>query len=257
MIEVSVVVSAHNEERLLERCLVSLMNQTFSRESYEVVVVNNASTDKTKEIAQKYANEVVDEPRLGLLFARQTGFEAAQGKILIRTDADVVVPRDWVERAWNNFQNDPQIVALTGFYFPDNDHILIVIISWISIFLRAFFYRLTGSIGWMTGCCSAFKKEIFDRSGGFDLSSDAVIEDQQGIGYKINKFGKVGFDKNWWVRVSTRRVKCRIQQGPRSLMGDYLIYQGLNNLYFFIFKKKPPKIFGKRWSWNHSSFKND
>ena len=84
----SVIVCAHNEARLLPACLHSLLAQT--RLPDEIVVVNNASTDETRAVAQQIPYvSVVDEPRKGLVVARETGRRTATGDILVYLDADL------------------------------------------------------------------------------------------------------------------------------------------------------------------------
>ena len=130
---VSVVVPAYNEEKLLARCLLSLTNQTFPRQDYEVIVVNNASTDKTVQIAEKYADQVIDESQKGLMFARQAGFQAAKGKYILRTDADAFVPFNWIEQVVGTFQKYPHAVAVSGFYYWDEPNILAFFLCWIRV----------------------------------------------------------------------------------------------------------------------------
>ena len=245
--KVSVVVPAYNEERLIARCLLSLTNQTFARKDYEIIVVDNASIDKTSQIAGKYADVVIRESKKGILFARQIGFEQAKGDVIIRTDADSFVPMDWIERAWKKFEKDKKMVALSGFYYPDDNKFWLMVFSKLSIFIKHIFFRLSGNANWLTGSCSAFRKNIFEKTGGFDLEEDPVLADQAGIAHKMGKYGRVGFDKDWWVWFSNRRVDGRKKRGWRGMFEDYVLYQGLNNLLFFVFKKYPKKIFGGGW----------
>jgi len=247
MIKVSVVIPAYNEEKLIERCLLSLAKQTFPRKYYEIIVVDNASVDRTEELAKKYADKVLKEPRKGLLFARQKGFEAARGKIVLRTDADAFVPMDWIERAWKNFEKNKEMVALGGFYFLDDNNFWLNTISRLAIFLNYWQYRIFGNVKKLSGPCSAFRKDSFDKSGGFDLGADPCIGDQIAIAYKMAKYGKVGFDKDWWVWFSPRRVYSRLKSGIKGFINDYFLYEGLGSLYFIIFKKYPQKTFGSGW----------
>jgi glycosyltransferase involved in cell wall biosynthesis len=83
----SVIVCAHNEARYLPACLHSLLAQT--RVPDEILVVNNASTDATRAVALQIPSvRVVDEPRKGLVAARETGRRAATGDVLVYLDAD-------------------------------------------------------------------------------------------------------------------------------------------------------------------------
>jgi glycosyltransferase involved in cell wall biosynthesis len=111
----SVIVCAHNEERTLPGCLHSLLAQT--RLPDEIVVVNNASTDATGDVARRVGNvRVVDEPRKGLVTARETGRAEARGNLLVYIDADCRAPVKWLERIERHFARDSELVALTGPY---------------------------------------------------------------------------------------------------------------------------------------------
>ena len=79
---ISVVIPAYDEEKYLPRSLASLDSQTYPRPRFEVIVVDNASTDRTAEIARAHGARVVREERKGVGRARQSGAEAAQGEII-------------------------------------------------------------------------------------------------------------------------------------------------------------------------------
>lgn len=111
-LKVSVVIPAYNEEKYLSATLESLINQTVT--PYEILVVDNNSTDKTVEIAKEYPVKVISEKRQGLSFARNKGFNEAKGDIILRTDADTVAPRDWVERVANAFEKDEHLNTFSG-----------------------------------------------------------------------------------------------------------------------------------------------
>src|ERR1700722_17515689 len=86
----SFVVPAYNEEAYLPACLESILEQTLSLDPAltEIIVVNNASTDGTREVAMRYPGvTVVDEPRKGLTFARQAGFAASTGDLIANVDS--------------------------------------------------------------------------------------------------------------------------------------------------------------------------
>ena len=88
----SVVIPAYNEEQYLPACLRALRQQKDAP-PFEVIVVDNASTDSTACIAGQFGAHVVAEPRKGVARARQSGFEAARAPIVASTDADTIVPR--------------------------------------------------------------------------------------------------------------------------------------------------------------------
>ncbi|MCS7216669.1 MAG: glycosyltransferase [Candidatus Bipolaricaulota bacterium] len=93
---ITVVVPVLNEERHLEACLRSLRAQTF--QDYELLVVDNGSTDASVSIAQRYADRVLHEPKVGPDLARHRGFLEARTEFLASADADTVYPPDWLGR---------------------------------------------------------------------------------------------------------------------------------------------------------------
>src|SRR5215207_10515133 len=96
-VRLSVVIPAYNEGSYLDASLTSLRQQDFSG-SYEVIVVDNNSTDDTAAIASAHGARVLHEPRRGVCVARERGTRAARGEIVISTDADTVHPADWLTR---------------------------------------------------------------------------------------------------------------------------------------------------------------
>lgn len=96
------VVPAHDEEDRIGACLDALLDQADPVD--EIIVVDNASTDRTAVIAAAYPGVVVlHEPRPGVTYARNRGFDAATGDVLARIDADTVVCRDWAAAVRSSF----------------------------------------------------------------------------------------------------------------------------------------------------------
>ena len=119
----SVVIPAYNEEKRIGHCLKSVFNQTVK--PYEVIVVDNNSTDRTVEIAREMGAKVVVQPLQGATYARNMGFDEAKGEVIARTDADTIVPNDWIEKYKEHFEEDPLLDSMAGpaicgiiFYIP-------------------------------------------------------------------------------------------------------------------------------------------
>lgn len=108
-LRISVIVPAYNEEKLLGRCLTSLQNQTTK--PYEVIVVDNNSSDSTMRVAKKYRATVVSEKRQGIAWARDAGFNHATGDILARLDADCIAPSAWIQTINDYYQRRPLTLA--------------------------------------------------------------------------------------------------------------------------------------------------
>lgn len=107
------VIPAYNEADYLTTTVRSLQAQNF-RGGVEVIVVDNASTDGTAQLARRLGARVVEERTPGVCAARQRGTLAARGEIVVSTDADTVHPQDWLTRLDARFAADPAIVAVAG-----------------------------------------------------------------------------------------------------------------------------------------------
>lgn len=116
---VSIVIPAYNEERYLPACLDAIAAQ--HQKPFEVIVVDNNSSDATATIAAKYPFvTVLKESRQGIAFARNCGFNTATGDIIGRIDADTRLPDTWVGQVQQYFVEHPTIAAVTGKgYFYD------------------------------------------------------------------------------------------------------------------------------------------
>jgi glycosyltransferase involved in cell wall biosynthesis len=110
---VSVVVPAFNEQELLPDCLKALMTQDYPG-PHEIIVVDNASTDATAQIAADLGAQVLSEPHPGVTWARERGTRAARGDIVVSTDADTTTPSDWLSAIVRTFAERPELVAVCG-----------------------------------------------------------------------------------------------------------------------------------------------
>ncbi len=110
----SIVIPVYNEEHHLKACLDAIEAQTERPD--EVIVVDNNSSDQSVEIAKSYAFvRVVHEPKQGIVFARDKGFNEAKGTIIGRIDADSRLPPGWVHYVKRFYSmEDHSNYALTG-----------------------------------------------------------------------------------------------------------------------------------------------
>ncbi len=115
---ISFVVPAYNEEKHLAQTLIGIIAELARSDcTGEVIVVNNASTDGTRELAAGFPEVIlVDEPIKGLVQARQTGFTHARGDLIANVDADTIVTEGWLNRVLEEFKQRPDLVALSGPY---------------------------------------------------------------------------------------------------------------------------------------------
>lgn len=116
----SVLVCTYNREGLLPLCLESLAGQTLGKERYEVLVVDNNSTDSSPDIASSFAKRypnfrVLHETRQGVSHARNLGWREARGRLVAYIDDDAQACPEWCERIVAAFTTvSPQPVAVGG-----------------------------------------------------------------------------------------------------------------------------------------------
>ena len=103
MADISVIIPTYNEEKAIAHTLAHIGNQTIPRSNYEIIVVDGGSRDRTREIASKYADQVIMQKSKAVGGARNDGVESATGRVVVHTDADVVVPRDWLKNILSLF----------------------------------------------------------------------------------------------------------------------------------------------------------
>ena len=202
---ISIVVPALNEGRLLPDCLESLINQDYEGE-YEIIVVDNGSTDNTANIAKNFGVKVVfclDNE--GVSYARQVGADAACGDIIAQADADTVYPRDWLARIADHLYTHPDTVAVAGrFIYRDPP-------SWAKFeyFLRDCANKLAAALFGrpflVSGATFAFRKRAFLNMGGYKNSS--YSPDQYGISSRLSKVGRVSYDRDLRALTSSRSVR--------------------------------------------------
>jgi glycosyltransferase involved in cell wall biosynthesis len=208
---ISAIVCAYNEERTLAPAIHSLFAQT--RVPDEIIVVNNASTDRTREIAAAIPGvRVVDESGKGLTRARAAGRAAARGDILFYMDADCRAPLRLVERIESRFARSSKTVAVTGPYrFYDWDWIGVagarIYDYTLAPFAQIAAHHILGIGAILYGGNFAVRRQALDQIGGFDLSIEFHGEDTN-LGRRIAAVGAVELNSRCYIYTSARRYKA-------------------------------------------------
>ena len=121
---VSVIVAAHNEERFIGRCLRSLVAQQFPRDKYDVIGVNDGSTDKTETILDTFADEVkvlCNQENMGLPASLNKAITSTRSKFVVRVDADDYVNAAFLEVLYLFLAENPQFDAAACDYLLVDD----------------------------------------------------------------------------------------------------------------------------------------
>jgi glycosyltransferase involved in cell wall biosynthesis len=210
-VTMSVIVCAYNEERTLAGCLHSVLSQT--RPADEILVVNNASSDGTREVALGIPGvELVDEPRKGLTIARETGRRRAKGDVLVYLDADCRAPLRWLERIEQEMQGAPGTVAVSGpYHFYDWTSVrsgVVRVYDWtVAPLAHVIAQRLLGMGALLYGGNFAVRREALERIGGFDETIEFHGEDTN-LARRLVPVGHVVFVNRCWLHSSARRYRA-------------------------------------------------
>lgn len=207
--KLSLIIPAYNEELYLATCLdhaIAELTAHAKHGEYEIIVVNNASTDRTAEVAARYREvRVVYEPIKGLTRARQKGLEAASGDILAFIDADTRMPAGWLIKVLDAYARRVNLVCVSGPYrYFDLPGIksLLVKFYWLALAKPTFWFTGYMAVG---GNFAASKQALL-RIGGFDTSIAFYGEDTN-IARRLADEGRVYFDLGMVMETSARRLK--------------------------------------------------
>ena len=239
----SFVVPAFNEEAYLPACLDSILEQTraLPAGSTEIIVVNNASTDRTREVALSYPGVIlVDEHRKGLPFARQAGFAASSGALVAHVDSDSRLTPGWVAQVLAAFDADDArtphkqpLVALSGpvlYYDLTPRQRLLVHVFYLTAWTTYAINRYILRVGSMVqGGNFITRRDALSSIGGFNTDIIFYGEDTD-IARRLNAVGEVRFTFDLKMFSSARRLK---NEGMLTMAARYSI----NYLWTTFFKR--------------------
>jgi GT2 family glycosyltransferase len=211
---VSVVVCSYNSERTMEACLASLAALDYP--DYEVIVVNDGSTDRTLEISRGFPFcRIISQPNKGLSAARNVGAEAATGEIVAYTDSDCVADPDWLTYLVARMEAG-NLAACGGPNFPPPEDSLVPAAVAVSPGGPTHVLISDEVAEHIAGCNMAFRREVLLGLGGFDPVYRAAGDDVD-ICWRFQDAGHaIGFSPAavvWHFRRNTVRAYINQQRG--------------------------------------------
>lgn len=205
--KLSVVIPAYNEEKYIGGCLESIIDKA-GVDIYEIIVVDNASTDRTADVAKSFKGvRVVKEKRKGLTRARQAGLLAAKGDLVAYIDADTHVKDGWLHKVKKEFEKNPRLVCLSAPYS------LYDVSKWKRVLVWSYWnllayptYRLLMKY-MVLGANFVARRSVLMKIGGFDATIEFYGEDTD-IARRLHRVGKVKFLRKSLVTSSARRMEA-------------------------------------------------
>ena len=238
--KLTVIICTFNRGHLLSETLPTIFQQNISTDYYDVLIVNNNSTDNTNDIissliiSNKNAS-LINEPQQGLSYARNTGYKAATTKWIVYLDDDAKIPNDFVEKAINNIANS-NFNCFGGVYLP-----------WYKYGKPKWFLDKyasnSGKISefntlkedFISGGIMAINKIVLSKIGGFPtnlgMSGNRIAYGEETLlQIRLRNLGmEIGYDPNWIIYHLVSRYKLSpwwyIKSGFTSGRDAWLIYE--------------------------------
>ena len=165
--EYSVVVPGYQAADVIGICVRALHAQTVSRERYEIIVVDDGSTDGTGDEAREAgADQVLSRPHRGPAAARNAGIEASRGEIVLFTDADCEPSPEWLEHMTTPF-TDPLVMGAKGAYWT-RQRALIARLTQLEFEIRYERMARLPHTDFVDGYAAAYRRRLLTSAGGFD-----------------------------------------------------------------------------------------
>lgn len=169
--KVTVITPIYNNAKMIGECLDSLLPQDYP--DYEVIVVDDGSTDNTPDVVRRYPVKLITADHTGISAARNLAIRAARGDIVITMDSDLKVPKDLISRMVAPLMADPRRGVVMSWWDISNPENLVA-----SLIFRGYeyFFDKLEEPNFFWGYCFAIKKKIFDEVGYFDETL-SLVED--------------------------------------------------------------------------------
>lgn len=234
--EITGIICTHNRERYLEGCIQSLLDQSLDPQCYEILIVDNGSTDSTKEICDRFVDQpnfrYVYEPILGLSQARNTGWKKARGRYVGYIDDDATADHLWFEKALEGFKGStPEAEWVGG---PVQLEWEVQAPTWLT---KEYYGALgwvdwgdeprflEGAGEWLVGCNSLYRRDILEKMNGFDT--------------------RLGRKKK--LLLSGEEVQ--FQHRLKAINGRLFYHPGIRIYHFVPKERTEPSFFYRRYYW--------
>ncbi|MEM3041783.1 MAG: glycosyltransferase, partial [Nitrososphaerota archaeon] len=193
---VSVIVPVINAEKTIRPLLDSLTEIDYDKRKVEIIIVDGGSKDRTRDIVQQYPVKLVLEERRGLNVARNIGVKRSSGAIVLFTDSDCAVPKDWIRTTVKNFM-DPEVGCVGGSVLRYEDTFLSIYAdeSFMPVLRRFRDREVLDNVGLLwrypAGCNMAFRRTAIEKVNWFDedvhygFDEDELVERVCNAGYKM------------------------------------------------------------------------
>ncbi len=180
----SIIIPAYNAETTIVLCLEAVLAQSLPRSQYEVIVVDDGSTDATSKIIRNFPVLYIHQENQGPAAARNKGAQIATGNIILFTDADCVPDHYWLEEMVSPFSGPEKISGVKGAY-KTAQHALTARFAQAEFEDRFTLLEKASFIDMVDTYSAAFKRDVFCSIGGFDPSFPVANNEDTELSYRL------------------------------------------------------------------------
>ncbi len=220
---ISIVIPAYNEESYIEETLRAIKNQVCNF-SYEIIVVDGQSSDKTISVSKSYA-EVYKSPQRSRVFQLNYGASKTSGELILFLDADTLIGPYFLHKVNRIFKKNKNLLACSARFKYYDGKALVLKLGSLTFTITSYFFHNIFIYPWyffktlfgypeLCGCNTIVRKEIFDKIGGFKeppnlLGADKVFSDSLIYLIRKEKRGKIRTLNLISVLTSGRNLKIK------------------------------------------------
>lgn len=191
---ISIVIPSYNSSQTIAQCIEGCLEQQRTKDVVEIIIVDDGSTDNTKDVVEKYPVKYVYQENRGPAAARNRGWRAAEGDIVCFTDSDCIPDRAWLRQLLKSFMH-PEVAAVGGSYGIANSDSLVADCIHEEIIER---HRNMPEYVHAFGSYNvAIRKEVLETVGGFDETYCRASGEDNDLSYRILQEGhKIAFARD-------------------------------------------------------------
>lgn len=196
---ISIIVPFYNTGKKIERCITSLLSQSYPKNQYEIIFIDDGSTDNSAEIVSKFKRvKLIKQKHRGPAVARNLGVKNSKGQIILFTDADCIPGKKWIKNMIEPFK-DKDVIGVSGTYKTFNRDSLVARFAGYEIEERHKKLEKQKQIDFIGTFSAAFRKSIFLKAKGFDENFPTASGEDPELSFRLEKFGKMVFQPKAFV----------------------------------------------------------
>lgn len=235
---ISVIVPSYNSEKTIDKTIEALLKQNYPKKNYEIIVVDDGSTDNTERVVKKFEHvKFFKQKHKGPAAARNLGAKISKGNIILFTDADCIPDKNWIKNMVEPFK-DKNVAGVSGTYKTSNKDSLLARFIGYDIKFKHEYMKKKKLIDFVGTFSAGYRKLIFKKELGFDTSFPMASGEDPELSYRIAKNYKIIFQPSAFVW----------HPHPDNLI--FFLKQKFWRVYwrYLMYKKHRKKIFGDSYT---------